>query len=59
MLEEAFWWEYQANLEDMAIGTKPNVVSSEKQSPSQLFVVTSCLPKLVLYAFITVVIVLG
>lgn len=59
MLEEALWWEDWVNLEDMAIGTTPNVISSEKQSPGQLFVATSCLPKLVLYAFVIVVIVLG
>lgn len=59
MLEEALQWEDQVNLEDMAIGTSPNVISSEKQSRSPLFAATSCLPNLVLYAFVMVVIVSG
>lgn len=46
------------DLEGTAISTSQDVISSEK-SQSQLFVATSCLPTLVLYAFVTVVIVLG
>ena len=49
--------ERLGNLEDTAVGTNPNVISSERQSQSQLFVATSCLSKLVLYGFAIVVVI--
>lgn len=57
MLKETLLLGRPGNIEDTAIGTNQDVISSEKsQSPS--FVATSGLLKLVLYAFVIVVIVL-